>query len=154
MKRLIPSNEIRRSGVILVVAMICLFLASALVATLLKMTAAQRRFGEMDAAALQADWLADSALDRAAAMLAENSDYPGETWSVPAEDLDGRHPGRVTIEVVPVKAGSRHELKVIAQYPAEGRLTAQRTKRIFIAVSSSVNRSANEAPAKAEKPDR
>ena len=153
-KRSATISQGRRSGVILVVAMICLLLASALVGTLLKMAVAQRRYAKTEAAALQTEWLAESALDRAAAALAEDASYAGETWTVPAEDLDGTHSGRVVIEIVPAKAGNPRELKVIAQYPAEGSQKTKCTKRIRLAGFGPAKKPAGQSPAKAEKPGR
>ena len=145
----------RRSGVILVVAMICLFLTSAMLGLVLKLAVAQRRYGAMEAAALQAEWLAESALDRAAAALSLDASYTGETWNVPAEDLDAAHAGRAVIEVVPIKGDNQQrELKVVAYYPAEGTERVKRTKRIFIAVSPSADNASNPSPAQAEKPAR
>ena len=154
MKRLMSCAENRRSGVILVVAMICLFLTSLLLGTLLQMAVAQRRYAKMEAAALQAEWLADSALERAAAALAQNANYTGETWTVPAKDLDGTHSGRVVIALVPLKGSRQRELKVIAHYPAEGPQVTKRTRRIRMAGSQPAKKAAPPSPAKAEKPAR
>ena len=51
---------------------------------------------------LQAEWLAESALQRAAARLSAKSDYSGEVWNISATELGGADAGRVEIKIADV----------------------------------------------------
>ena len=95
MKRRLPMpHPPRRRGAFLIVAMISLVLATALLGVMLSMVQAQRRQMAREQQALQADWLAESGVDRAAARLSRDSDYPGETWKV-----ETSAPGDATAEI-------------------------------------------------------
>jgi len=84
-----------RTGAVLVIAMICLLMATVIVASLAQTTIVQRERVIRDEWQLQAEWLAESALDRAVVRSRE-ADYAGETWK-PA--LDGESIGTVLITV-------------------------------------------------------
>jgi type II secretory pathway component PulK len=141
----------RRSGAFMIVAMICLLLTTALMGTLLKMAVLGLRQAHVDASGLQADWLAESALDRAAAKLAKDATYAGETWNIPEEDLDGLHTGRVVISINP-PVQNLAEVEVAAQYPAEGAFSVKRTKRLLVALTPQVAATSLDlSPALAEK---
>jgi Tfp pilus assembly protein PilX len=95
MKRRLPMpHPPRRRGAFLIVAMISLVLATALLGVMMSMVQAQRRQMAREQQALQADWLAESGVDRAAARLSRDSDYPGETWKV-----ETSAPGDATAEI-------------------------------------------------------
>jgi hypothetical protein len=68
---------------------------------------------------LQAEWLAESGLARARARLTADPDYKGETWKIPASQLDGAHEGLVVVEVetrADLKRGER-VVRVVADFP-------------------------------------
>ena len=71
-------------------------------AGLLKVALARRAEVGAEERGLQADWLAESGLERASARLSAAGDYSGETWQIPAEELGGRASGTVAIRVEPV----------------------------------------------------
>ena len=143
-----------RSGAFLIVAMVCLMLSTALLGTLLKMAVLGRQQAGIAAAGLQADWLAESALDRAAAKLAADAAYKGETWEVPAKELDGRHAGRVVISVRPAMS-NRRAVEVVARFPVEGSESVQRTRRVSVAAAENDSPETKDpAPAAAEKTER
>ncbi len=143
----------QRSGAFLIVAMICLVLTTGLLGMLLKMAVLSRKAARMEAAALQAEWLAESALDRAAAKLKGDAGYQGETWNITKEDLGGPYAGAVKIAVKPSEATPEREVEVIARFPLEGSNTVKRTKRLAIAVSVPLTESdtPETSPAFAEK---
>ncbi len=146
-----------RQGVFMVVAMICLLLTGVLLATLLRLSTAERHQTAMESAARQTKWLAESALDRAAAKLTEDPGYSGETWNVLKNDLGGLYTGRVEIQVLPGETDSQRLVKVIALFPVEGAHPVKRTKLATVAVRSARSgkkQPAKELPAKAEKPPR
>jgi type II secretory pathway pseudopilin PulG len=63
-------------ALVLVVMAVASLLMAAQVSTLLARQRLQRQMGRK----VQAQWLAESALDRARVQLARSSDYAGETW--------------------------------------------------------------------------
>jgi len=144
-----------RTGAFMIVAMVCLVLASALLGTLLKMASLGRSQTKIEAAGLQAEWLAESAIERAAAKLADQADYRGETWNVPAGEFGGHYGGRVVIEIAPAESG-RKAIRVTAQYPADRTPSARQSKRIVVSHPRSGGEPSkpNLSPASAEKPAR
>ncbi len=145
----------KRRGAFLIIAMICLVLTSGLLATLLKMAALSRKAAQMEFHSLQAEWLAESALDRAAAKLSGDANYQGETWDIKAEDLGGHHAGQV---VIAVKAGDQthlREVEAVARFPLEGPRSVKRSKRLVVAASPQDAETGSQAssPASAEKPE-
>lgn len=93
----------RRSGAILAAALVCLavviLIGSSLITTVLR----QHRQQEQEQAVLQAFWLAESGVQRAADRLAAARDYVGETWQVDDAALHGQSPGVVVIRVESTK---------------------------------------------------
>jgi hypothetical protein len=85
----------------------------------------------------QAQWLAEAALERAAARLKASPDYKGETWTIAAEELDGRHAGVVRIEVKPAgddDAAAPRKVRVEADFPDHPTHRARAGKEIEIRV--------------------
>lgn len=65
---------------------------------------------------LQAEFLAESGLERAAAKLAQARDYPGETWSLAADDHLNA-PATVVIAVeTPADQPQQRRISITAQY--------------------------------------
>jgi hypothetical protein len=84
---------------------------------------------------LQAEWLAGSALDRAAARLADEPSYAGETWTIPADQLDGHHAASVLIEVRPVPGQpDRRTIRARADYPAVESRRARQSRETTIVI--------------------
>ena len=120
----------------MIVAMICLLLTTALLGTLLKMAVFGRQQAKLEVAGLQADWLAESALDRAAAKLASDPGYEGETWKISAQESGGSQAGEVAISLKPGATEGSRLVEVVARYPLEGPQSVKRTKRLAVAVAS------------------
>ena len=84
-----------------------------------KRVVTQRRSQRLAEDHVQADWLAEAGVRRAAAQLTVDADYKGEEWRIPAGVL-GR-PGSATV-VIRVEAGSsagQLQLMAQARYPNE-----------------------------------
>jgi type II secretory pathway pseudopilin PulG len=88
---------------------------------------------------IQAERLAEAGLDRAEAQRASYPTYSEETWSVPAADLDSTHAAQVRIHVtaLPNNGGLRYE--ATAEFPTGQVRKAQKTKKIEIPNSGTVN---------------
>ena len=90
-----------RRGAVLISVMVALALITALSVAWLRIAAGERRLLREQQQRLEAGCLADSALARAAARLAADPNYRGETWHVVAESLGGRSAASVAIEIAP-----------------------------------------------------
>jgi len=103
---------------VLLVALVVVAVASMVFLSVLKSANAQRQRLQTELWRVQAAWLAESGLERAAARLATQPDYPGESWSVPAEQLGGPLAAavRIRVEAAPAKAKDR-VVRVEADYP-------------------------------------
>jgi hypothetical protein len=133
--------------------MICLVLTSGLLGTLLRMAVLSRKAAQMEIGSLQAQWLAESALDRAAMKLSGDANYQGETWDIKAEELGGQSAGQVIIAVKPGGASHLRTVEAVARFPLEGQ-GVKRTRRLAIAVSAPEAEAETQgaSPASAEKP--
>jgi type II secretory pathway component PulK len=125
-----PKHTIRKNrGFVTVAALVCLGLAGAIFVSLLQRLNTQRRDVDRLQRTVQARWLAESGLQRAAAQLADDAGYSGETWIIPADKLDGRQTAQVTI-AVPGSAEemSEHSIEVSALFP-DSKVTGVRVNR-------------------------
>ncbi len=85
---------------------------------------------------LQTGWLADSGLDRAAARLAADPAYAGETWKINSESLGGPDAAAVVIRVEKDASQAHRRLVVVeAVYPAEGTQQARLTRKMNITLA-------------------
>jgi Tfp pilus assembly protein PilX len=119
----------KRRGGILVLALICLVLAAALIGTVLRQVQLQRRQIAQHDRRLQAEWLAESGLERAAARLRADPAYAGETWSVPASELGGTDAGEVIVHVGAAPQTDSRNIHVEAEFPAQSTERVRRTKQ-------------------------
>ncbi len=124
-----------RRGMALIVVLVCLIVAAALAAALLQMALAEHQAQVRQGRELEAAWLAESGLERAAARLAADADYPGETWTIPAADLGGPHGAavRIAVEPVPDRPDLR-QVAVEADYPDHPHFRARRTRQATLSV--------------------
>jgi hypothetical protein len=108
-----------RRGAILVVIIVCFVVAATLFVLLARSAVADRRAAETRYWSVQAQWLAEAALERAAARLATDAKYDGETWTVPAEQFGGDRGGVVTIglDSSDTDHPGRRLVRVEARYP-------------------------------------
>src|SRR5438105_13676666 len=82
----------RRRGLTVVAVLVCLVIVTLISGALLKVGIAHRDQVRAQGHKLQAEWLAQSGIDRAIAQLASKSDYTGETWELTHRDLDVTEP--------------------------------------------------------------
>ncbi len=123
----------RRRGLASVAVLIALIVVGLIGAGLLRVALARRSEVGMEERRLQGAWLAESALGRASARLAESDAYTGETWEVPAEELGGRGAGSVAIRVEPVPDHpDRRRVVVRADYPKDSHRRARRSLEVVL----------------------
>jgi type II secretory pathway component PulK len=72
------------------VALVCVAVASIFMVVMVRRALGEWKMVRLEARQVQCRWLAESALDRAAARLASDPKYQGETWKIPAARLLGR----------------------------------------------------------------
>lgn len=127
-----------RRGAAIVMVMICLLLVSMLGASLLKLALSERKQTIRQYHQTQADWLAESAADRAVARLLSGPEYTGETWEISAADIGDGKSGRAVIEVVSPESPAtdqrvevRKQVDIVVDYP-DDEVNRVRIRRTFI----------------------
>lgn len=153
-----------RDGMILMIAIVCVAVASMVFMAVLKTAVTERSAIEARHWQEQARWLAESGVERAAARLAADPAYRGETWRIPAEEIDGNDAGVVKVEVSEEQEGengkgeegekekesqavsdshsspliSRHfSVRVQADFPDDPHHRARYTKQVPMEIGSS-----------------
>jgi hypothetical protein len=102
---------------------------------------------------LQADWLAEAAVNRAAALLNKNAKYAGETWNLSATELAASDVAAIEIRVAPVTdRPERRSIHVAADFPADSLHKVRVTKEIVVDLATK-NRNSGAAKADPAKPD-
>jgi len=105
-------------GAVIVVVLVCFGLVAVLLASAVRLTVAGRQMAQRQWCEVQAAWLAESGLERAAARLVADPSYAGETWQLTAEQLGLPNPARVEIRVSQAPGHSNRRLThVQADYP-------------------------------------
>jgi len=122
-----------RRGAVLIVVLVCLAAAGALFAVLARQALQERRSTERLLWNAQAAWLAEAGAERAAARLAVDPAYAGETWNLSPADLAGADGGAVRIRVEKVAGNpNRRKVRVEADYPDDPTHRVREIKEIFI----------------------
>ena len=131
------SRPAGRRGAVLMIALVCVGLASVVLLALLRLAVAWDDVARIEEKQLQANWLAESALDRAAARLAADADYEGETWRVTPQLLGGREAAVVKIEVQRLPdSPTRRRVRVRADYPEDASQRVRRSKQLEMEIRS------------------
>jgi hypothetical protein len=120
--------------------LVCLLVITLIAGGLIRLVHSQRQRIRIEERQLQADWLAESGLERAAARLSQDPGYRGETWKLPAEVLGGPDAGLVTITVEPLRAEAKADRRLVtiqADYPTElpRRIRARKQAALAVAVA-------------------
>jgi hypothetical protein len=102
-----------------VAVLVCLIIITIMAGALLRVGLSQREQVKAQEHRLQAEWLAESGIERAAARLAADPGYKGETWEVAARDLDSTDDALVSITVEPAHGSKGRQVRVQADYPRD-----------------------------------
>jgi hypothetical protein len=130
-------NIPRRRGMIAVAIVAVLIVLVILAGTLLRLFWLRHSDLRASERRLQAEWLAESGLDRAASKLLVDPDYRGETWSIRASELGGRDEASVKIEVAAVPGKlDRRAVRVVADYPVDEPRRHRQSREIFVDLNS------------------
>ncbi len=120
-----------RSGMILAIVLVALIVVMLLGAALANAFLAQRQLARHNERHLQASWLADSALHRAAYRFGSEADYAGEQWLISTDLLNGADDGVAVIRVEAVADPQPgHRIYVDVTYPSNAlKKTVQHRER-------------------------
>jgi Tfp pilus assembly protein PilX len=142
-------NRKHRRGVVLVVIMVCLAVAAALFVLVVQQVAAERRAIENGQRTLQAQWLAEAGIERAAARLIADPKYTGETWTIAAAELAAAEGAVVCIRVETVAdRPERRSVRVEADYPAASERRCRQVKLIMMDRDAMTSRPRANTPSK------
>jgi hypothetical protein len=128
----IPLRHNKRRGAVIVAALVCLLIVVALLSALLTGTLRERRQLPLQRDLRQCELLVDAGIERAAYRLANDADYRGETWSVPADDAVGLAEGQVTIAVSRPAEDQPWQASIVAEYPLGGERSVRRSRSVSL----------------------
>lgn len=127
------ANRRRRRGALLILAMACLGATVLMLAMSLRSALSERRALLVRGRSLQADWLAESGLQRAVARLTLDPNYAGEKWVLEADRLGGRDAAMVTIAIETIRdRPNEKRVRVDASFPTGRTLHATRIRETII----------------------
>jgi hypothetical protein len=137
----------RNRGTVLIVILVCFALAATLFVLIARQSISAHQVAETHVWTAQSQWIAEAALERAAARLTANANYAGETWTIPAVELSGRYGAVAKIHVEGVAdRPERRLVRVEADYPDGPVHRSRWTTQVLI------DRPAPPAKTNAEKP--
>jgi type II secretory pathway component PulK len=136
MKRKPPTTaspqSTQRCGAVLVAVIVVLAVASTILFYMMKAAIDQHRQLRSHRHEVQADWLARAGIDRAVAQLRQSADYTGETWHVPADQLDGISAAEVEIKIEPAAETESRQITARADYPAGTLHRSRKTQQTIV----------------------
>ena len=126
------SITLRRKGAVLLVALACLALVAVVAMVVVKTQMQLKKQAELQEFQTQAEWLAESGIERGVAQLRASHKYRGEVWKISADELQERGAGEVTIEVVPSAADAATMLiRATGLFPSGQPIAARYTKEVI-----------------------
>ena len=131
MRRYKVQLQRRKRGAVLVCVLLCVAVATLLLAGMLKRTLLSSRQIRTERHLRQTEWLVQAGAERAAFRLATDVEYPGEVWSLAAEEIVGTHPGVVSISVSR-DSTDQASVQVVAEYPSDKVASIRRTREFLI----------------------
>ncbi len=119
-----------RRGAVLVLALVCVALIVAILASLITISRNQHKQKVRDELALQADWMAESAFERAVAMLDADAEYAGEEWFIPSPTAGDERSGLALIAVEPIEGRPDERIVTVsATFPTDAEVFVKRSKQ-------------------------
>jgi type II secretory pathway pseudopilin PulG len=120
-------------GMTAVAVLICLIVVTMISGALLRVGLTHRDQVRSQEQRLQAEWLAESGIQRAIARLASDPKYPGETWEIGAKELDSTEPASIAITIDrPPDTPRRVSVRVRADYPRDLPHRSRHSKKIIV----------------------
>jgi Tfp pilus assembly protein PilX len=122
-----------RHGMVLFLVLGCIAVAAVLLTIGVKLAVTNHRITRTFGWNVQAQLLAESGVQLAAAKLSGDSSYAGETWKIPAENLDGIDAATVKIEVKSIDDQSKSRLVIVqAVFPDDPYERVQYNKELTL----------------------
>ena len=132
--------------------LVCLAVATAISLVVVRQIAAERHAAQMNQRSLQAWWLAEAGVERAAARLAADPKYAGETWTIPAKELAAGESAAVRIEVETIAGRpERRSVRVEADYADAPDFRCRQAKQIIVDRDAILSRQPPKASLEAAK---
>jgi Tfp pilus assembly protein PilV len=126
-----PKGRGRNRGSGLVIALVTLLVVTSIMGSIMHALLTELRQTRQTMNEVQAQWLADAAVERAAARLSANSNYQGENWNVNFPISSGTAESHGTAEIKVERSGDEKPARIIvhANYPDDSRrrVSAERT---------------------------
>lgn len=129
------TRQRRRSGLTMLVVVVVIMVATSLLAAATSQLVDHHRQCRLRHAARQCRLLATAGLERADSRIAADAEYQGETWTVPADQLNFPHDAEVVIRIE--QDGEQTTLVATAQYPAGEHPRVKQTRRMALDTPSS-----------------
>jgi Tfp pilus assembly protein PilX len=105
-------------GAVLIVVLLCFAVAATVFVLVARQALMASRVATTELWTAQAQWVAEAAVEKAAARLAADANYAGETWTIPAAGLSGANGAVAKIRVESVAdRPNRRLVRVEADYP-------------------------------------
>lgn len=121
----------RRRGSVLIVAMVCLLVVTSLLGQMLLSALRSGRQLHAERDFVQCELLMQAGVDRGHEKLARAADYAGEILDLPASEILGSGPGRITIEIQRL-TDAPLQLQVSAEYPVGNETSVRRSRTITL----------------------
>jgi type II secretory pathway component PulK len=122
----------KQRGLVLLFVLVVVALATVRMVALARTMVSARQELQLEGWQLQAGWLAEAGLQRAAARLHDQPDYAGETWKVSADELGGRDGAVVRIDVQRLVESGRRQVRVVADYPESPQHRARESREVMV----------------------
>ena len=140
-------QQCRQRGAILVVVLVCLAMATGISVLVIGQIAAERQAVQMNLRRLQALWLAEAGIERAAARVLTDPNYAGETWTIPAKELAADDSAVVRIQIEPISGQpQRQSIHVEADYSVAPECRCRQVKQIVIDRDAILSRQPTKVP--------
>ena len=142
------------SGFVLAFVLICLTVITLALTTMISRVSLGRHHVIQRQRQVQAQWLAESAVDRAAAQWQRDPAYRGETWQLASETIGNRGSAQAVVEVEPDSAGTSATIRVTVVYPQQSKGAVRCTKQVSMRRTNASEESADGGGREAEEPPR
>lgn len=146
------SRRIPTPGFALALVLICLTVVTLSLTAMISRVSQGRRQVIQRQRLVQAQWLAESAIDRAVAQWQRDPAYRGETWQLASEVIGNRGSAQAAVEVEPNSAGTSATIRVTVVYPQQSNVAVRCTKQVSIRMTNASEESAGGGGRESEEP--
>ncbi len=130
-------NRPQRRGVVLIVVIVTISISLTLFGLWARNIVNEHQRLAYQRFRLQAVRLAEAGVRRAIARRTADPQFEQETWTVPADQLGGKHAANVRVRAVPRDAPSTVRYEATAEYPAGAVRQARLTRQIEVSIPPS-----------------